>query len=430
MESKVLTKVKKVAVEFIAIVFIVGFFSKSFSNYFLPKVFVYPAIEGSVESRVNLVGTLEPREKVEIRLGADIIVDEYFVNVGKKVSKGDPIFKIDESYGITDVNEEIERLEIQLEREKLDLEKFTGSPYMLEEKKLVSKREKIDKKKEELTNSEKLYETGAISASQLESKKEIVKNLELDLEIAENNLKDKNKERYLQIKDKQLSIDSIKKEINKKKRRQSFYSKLGEDGIYYSEVDGIILNTSETNRLLRIDTPIVEIGMLTDYSSLIFKSYINERYNDLVTEGSIIKIKSEDMKKSVNVKITNIYSISENGMLKVEGEFPKETKGRPILGKKLKGEVTKEIKGNFVIPKTAVIPDEEFKSDTRGRVYVLEERDGVLGKEYVAVEVEVTIFDIGDDRVSVYGMDLTNKSKVITNLSYKIKDGVKVFPWK
>lgn len=427
MKSRVLKVIRKVLVEFIILVFVIGFFSKSISNYFLPKVRAVPVLGGVVEKSMDIVGTIEPKEKMKIRLAGNVIVEEYFVKVGQHLDVGDPVFQIDTKYGIKDIANEIESLEINLSKEVFRLEKLKGSSSLADEKRLLLLNEKLEIEKEDLTKKEKLLETGAISKHQLELKKQAIKELVTNLEIEEIKLKEKNEELYLQLKDIQNNIDKLKDEIDTMKRRQEFYSAVDDEGMYYSEVEGIVLNISEVDRILGTDTSIVEIGEIIDYSSVNFVGYVSDKYSNLVKQDSYIHVKTDDMRELLEVKIINTYNVVENGMIQIEGKFNDKDDSKPILGKKFKGKLTESNGGENIIPKIALIPDGEFKEGERGKVYLLRERKGILGKEYVAEEVSVSILQVGNDSVEVEGLSSYKKPYVITNLSHKINDGVKVF---
>ena len=85
MKNNIVVRTKNVAIAFFVLVFIMGFFSKSIINLFLPKVIVEPAIDGLVERTLNVKGIIEAKKSIKVRLGGSVIVDEYIVKIGEAV---------------------------------------------------------------------------------------------------------------------------------------------------------------------------------------------------------------------------------------------------------------------------------------------------------------------------------------------------------
>lgn len=428
--SKVLSLIKKITVEFFIIVFVIGFFSKSIVNYFLPKVTYEPVVTAKIIKTVDIEGFLEPNQIFKVRLGSNVIVDEYMVKKGEYIDKGQPIFKINDKYGIRSSKEEIEDLEIKLEKEKMNLNKFTEKLAKDNDIRLVSLKEQIDIKKEELKNSEKLYASGAISSSNFEKEKQALRQLELNLELEENRLKESDNELYIQIKDAQNNIKKIKESLKQLQSRQEFYSEVESDHIYYSNTKGVITEINDTDTVLSGDDAVAQIGKIEDASSIKFVGYVDQRDEDLIQIGDNIRLQISGMNDSLKATISSISGIVDNEMLRIEGVFDKDTKAELKLGQKCKATITREAKGDYVISKSSIVPDEELKPDNEGKVYLLEVKNGILGKEYIATEVKVKILDVGDEKVAVYGLEGYKKPNVIKNLSYKIRDGEKVFLWE
>lgn len=431
MENRVIKATKNIVVSFFALVFIMGFFSKSIVNLFLPKVQAVTAMKGSFERSVELEGTIEPREIYKVRLGSSVIIDEYFVKIGQEVKVGDPIFKINNEYGFKGEDEQIEDLKLLLEKEELRLERLKSNSFIVDEKNIKILEDKIQSQKNEILKLEKLYESGAINYSMLEQSKESLKELENNLEIKKIQLEEKKKENLLEIKEVENNIKQLKNKISEIEKKKKFYAKVGDDGIYYSDVDGVILSLNQANRILGKDTTIVEIGKVNGYNSVKLVAYVPDKYYYFVKNATRIKIETEN-KKFVpeSAKIVNVSEVAENKLIEIEAVFEDEAQGVPVLGQKLRGKISKKYKKENTIPKAAVVPYDEYGVGEEGYVYVIEEKKGILGTEYIARKVDVTMLVVGDNQVCVRGLETFEKPRVITNLSYKIKDGVKVHLWE
>ncbi|WP_069649324.1 efflux RND transporter periplasmic adaptor subunit [Caloranaerobacter ferrireducens] len=431
MENRVIKATKNIVVSFFALVFIMGFFSKSIVNLFLPKVQAVTAMKGSFERSVELEGTIEPREIYKVRLGSSVIIDEYFVKIGQEVKVGDPIFKINNEYGFKREDDQIEDLKLLLEKEELRLERLKSDSFIIDEKNIKILEDKIQSQKNEILKLEKLYESGAVNYSTLERSKESLKELENNLEIKKLLLEEKKKENLLEIKEVENNIKQLKNKISEIEKKKKFYAKVGDDGIYYSDVDGVILSINQANRILGKDTTIVEIGKVNGYDSVKLVAYVPDKYYYFVKNAVRINIETQN-KKFVpeSAKIVNVSEVAENKLIEIEAVFEDEAQGVPVLGQKLQGKISKKYKKENTIPKAAVVPYDGYGAGKEGYVYVIEEKKGILGTEYIARKVDVTMLVVGDNQVCVRGLETFEKPRVITNLSYKIKDGVKVHLWE
>ncbi|WP_427339543.1 efflux RND transporter periplasmic adaptor subunit [Caloranaerobacter sp. DY30410] len=431
MENKVLKTTKNIVVGFFTLIFIMGFFSKSIVNLFLPKVQVVTAVKGSIEKSVELEGTIEPKEIYKVRLGGNVIVDEYFVKVGQEVKVGDPIFKINNEYGFKGEDEQIQDLKLLLEKEEFRLERLKNSSFIIDEKNIEILEDKILSQKNEISKLEELYKSGAINYSTLERNKESLKELENNLEIKKILLEEKKKENLLEIKEVENNIKQIKNKISEIEKRKKFYAKVADDGIYYSDVDGVILRLNQVNRILGKDTTIVEIGKVKGYNSVKLIAYVPDKYYYFVKNAVKIEIETEN-KNFIpeTARIVNVSEVAENKLIEIEAIFEDEVKGVPVLGQKLRGKISKKYKKENTIPKVAVIPYDGYGVGKEGYVYAVEEKKGILGTEYIAKKIDVVMLVVGDSQVCVRGLETLEKPMVITNLSYKIKDGVKVHLWE
>lgn len=429
MDNKILKSIKNVVVSFFVIVFILGFFSKSTIALFLPKVQVAPVMKSAYSKTLDIEGSVVSKETFKVRINGDIIVDEFYVKAGQEIKKDQPVFKINSSFGIRSSGQKLEDLKLNLNKSKLELEKLSSKSYDVDEKNIDLLEEKLKLQKEELEKLEELYENGSIAYSNLEQKRMELKTSEINLEIMKLQIEGKKSENNILTAEVQNNIKKIQDEIANLENQRKFYSSLGEDGVYLSEADGIVLDINSTGNILYQDTAIIEIGLVSGFDSVSFESFISDEYYDFINSTKRIELNFEDKAMPKEINITSISKLSDNNMIKIEGEFGKSTK-EPIIGQKIRGKVAKKFTLEGTIPKDALIPVDSLDIGKQGIVYVLEEKEGILGKEYFAKQVNVTLTGVGDNNVSITGHEGFTKPRVITNLSYKIKDGVKVFLWK
>ncbi|MDE6844966.1 MAG: hypothetical protein K2J99_04265 [Lachnospiraceae bacterium] len=69
-----------------------------------------------------------------------------------------------------------------------------------------------------------------------------------------------------------------------------------------------------------------------------------------------------------------------------------------------------------------VTPAAVYKEGTRSYVYVVKERDGILGKEYYAEQVNVRVLDENENLVAIEGA-LDSDSLIISSATKEVKNG-------
>ncbi|RKD31953.1 efflux RND transporter periplasmic adaptor subunit [Thermohalobacter berrensis] len=430
MESKVLKISKNTIITFFTLVFILGFFSKSVVNLFIPKVQVTTPVKSTFSRTLNIKGKIVPKEKVKIRLAGSVIVEDYFVKIGEKVEKGDPLLKINKNYGVKSSYKDIDELKIDLKKEKFKLERLQNTTYNIDKMNVQLLEEKMKNMKEEIKKLEKLYKAGAITANKLHVKKQNLKSLEINLKKEKLMLQEKRKENQLEIQETLGNIENLETEISEAKNAKNFYYEISSDGICYSDVDGIVLNTNDTEVILPQDTVLIELGLVKNFNSVKFVTKIPEKYYNFISDADMIKINSQNDKMPDQVNITEVSKVINNKMIKIEGEFLNDNNSFPIINKEIKGIIEKKYVGEKTVPKIAVIPHDKFEAGKKGHVYIVLEEKGALGTEYIVKRVNITIKDVGDDVVSIDGIDMYDNPKIVINPSFKIRDGVKVRIWE
>ncbi|MTI71847.1 MAG: hypothetical protein FH751_16485 [Firmicutes bacterium] len=426
MNNKILNIIKNIAISFIALVFIMGFFSQSIVNLFLPKVKVSIPKESAIERTVNVIGEVKPKETLKVRLGGNVIVKEYYLNKGDEVKKGDPIFRIDTNYGLKNDYGDLESLKIELEKEKLNIDRLKNKSYIIDKKSIDLLETKLKKNISEFEDEKKLFKEGAITKKSLDMRKISIEELKTSLEIEIIKLKEKKSENEILIKEAKNKINKLQSKIKNIENNKNFYSNISDDGIYYSKTDGVILKNNEVDKILYRDKVITEVAKTNG-----LKYVANFKEEDYNIVNNARRIRLENVQSLGTIRVVNISQIVNDNILKLEAEFDKDYKDKLIIGQKIKGEIVKSerINGTKTISRSSIIPNGELKEGSRGKVYIVEKQKGILGEEKIVKEVEVNIKGVGDKSVIVTGLESYKKPKVILNLSYRIQDGKKVFIW-
>lgn len=431
MKNKAVKVVWSIVVGFFTLVFIIGFFSKSIINLFLPKAQVTAAISGPVERTLDIEGIVEAQESVKIRLAGNVIVEEYFIKPGDVIAAGNPIFRINTGFGIKNGSTDAGSLQFELEREELKLQSLEKESFKAEEMDIEVLEGKLERGQNDFAKKEALYKAGAIAAAELESYRAEILEQELNLEKAKLMLEENRGRNLLEITNSKLRIKELKHDKAAIEKKRGFYSAVDDKGVCCSGVSGIVLFINLSDAILTEDTIIAEIAQIDKDTGLAFSAKVHEEEYDFIKNIEKIELKSDYSNSSYSVKITDISKIVSEDMVSIRGVFTGEISQGLKIGQKMKGKLkTLYSEEGLIIPKSSLIPDERFVEGQMGKVYILEEKDGILGKENLSREVRVKILAVGDSKVIVSGLEAFDNPRVITNLSYKINDGAKVFLWE
>lgn len=312
MDNKIFKIVRKIIIGFFVLVFVMGFFSKSVVNFFLPKVQVVESTSEPIRRTIDIEGEITARYSIKVQLKGEVIVEDYYKKPGDKVKVGDALFKINSFY-----------------------------------------------------------------SAQLHS-----------------------------------NVDA--------------------EGIYKSDTDGIVLSINKLETRLAIGTIIMEITQDSKPQQMIYTGKIPEKYNQIIRDASEIEIETSGSPLIKPLKINYISKADENGMIDIQCIFPTDKNDGIEYGQKLSARIIKTFSqtNNDVIPLSAIIPVDTLSEGKSCIVYILTQRMGILGTEYHSQKVEITLLAIGDNMVAVKGLEAIQNPFVITNPSYKIQDGTKVFKWE
>ncbi len=429
MTNRIILKARNVAIGFFVLVFIMVFFSKSIINLFLPKVLTEAAVDGTVERSLNVAGTLEAKKSYKIRLSGAVIVEEYLVKEGELVTVGQPLFRIDKNYGIKGEEFPLQSMQLQLESKELSLSNLKDVNYEIEEKSLNAMESKLSKSREELAKQQELYDAGVIAKQELEGYEDAIGQQQLDIELFRLQLQEKKKQDAAAIRELENDIKNDRLQMAELQKKQDTYSGVDGEGIFHSTQAGTVLRLGEVQSVLPGETELLVLADNSGLDSLTFIADIPETEYEFAKSAGEIQI-GENVLDSVYLKISAIYP--QGDLCRIEAPVSKDEMEKALLGQKLKGIIKQRIvlKGHNKVPKAALVTFENYKEGSSGTVYLLEESEGVLGKEFRAKATAVKILAAGDDAVIVSGLESIEEPEVIVNLSYKIQDGEKVFLWQ
>ncbi len=405
-------KVLDLAKIFFGVIIVLTFFSKSFYSWTLPKVRPERIGSGSLTKEIMGEGIVEAKDRIEHYVSVRGQIKDIRVSAGDKVKKGDIIMALDKR----DLEKELERKNIELSELKL---KYEGIVSDKESNNINSYEQGLNELEEDLSCKEKeyllykaLYEKGAESRNVYETKekeynsaKSKLDNFKKDFELQQQNSLREIEAAKLAIAKIELDIRDIREEID--------------DCNVTAPSDGVI---KEIN---------FKKGMMPNNS---VPTYIL----DNMTGGFEIKVDLNgglceyiNLEEKVQIKIKNKGNMSVDGTIKAisdkKDDYSKKTitvdlGQADLLGGEAGELYFKRKIGSYdiIIPRSAIVKDSEGEC-----VFVLEEKEGPLGKEYHVLKRKVTVGDSDNSYIGILS-GLLGGEKVIVYSNKSLYDGSSV----
>jgi len=246
---------------------------------------------GSVVKTIPAEGTVEPESEVLILSPASSIIQRIVKDVGSKVELGEAIIILDP----TPVQEEIERLEDQLEVKRNSLRKNqlnarsirVDLDYNVEVKKL-----KIASLKSELADQQQLLEVGGISPARYEQTKQ-------ELVLAEKDLETINARNTIRLKQLETEDEGLRLQISIQEKALEQQMELLKKMIIRAPSAGIILSLDgQMGEKVNKDKLLVKMSNLSNFK---IRANADDEHSEYIRTGSpvIVNLAQEELKGQI-----------------------------------------------------------------------------------------------------------------------------------
>ncbi len=427
---------------FIVIMVLFTIISKSIYANTLPIVETCNPEEKYIEHAIKEEGIVVAGGEISVSILPNMLISSMHVQVGDSIKAGDPFLQIDTD----DLKDLIEQKQARLTELNLQIqtalyneqleqkEKETLLNRLLEDQELQARigETNVGRATEYYVQAvaalERARKTGnVISGGETEA--QYIRAI-MEAAYAEADAKsqrDKNNKDFerqiedMKMPDKQDSGIEIlklqKKELQKE--LEKYQTVQSQEGIIYANQDGIITNI------------MVQVGGRSSDTAALLISDDSKNYQMRVT---IPREQKEYISLGDRVEVKLAGSGAKEGTVEyvteeIGGEFtlfiPLE-KGVGVPGQS--GTITLVSRGEK--QQKCVSPLAVYANNSYSYVYVLSEREGILGKEYYIREVPVKEIDRNDSYVAIQADELNEESQIILSATkeYKKGDTVRWYP--
>lgn len=443
---------KRVTIFFIIIILFFTIFSKTITYILTPKVTTKICSSSTITQEIeynsfNKIYMKEEDIRIPIKLDILLYIDKIHIYEGQNINKGDKLisFKKEECQKLkNNIEQEIEEVENKIKRNyenkedvfadyRIQLESIDERLYLLNNnskdtleykimwQEIENNKIKVQKQTEQIEVNQELYELGLISEKELIESKEQLKVIQdyilqeeekykYDLKKEIDSLIQRKQELIIQ-QDKEINlienIDVYNKRLVELKNNYEKLTPIFENYQIIAPFDGVITDipikdskTYQGQDIIAVIAPIESEYMysvdISEEQKEIWEEYTAATY--LLPNKSYVPI---------------IIGIDEKkGLFKLEEPLGE---GSDIE----EGYLTLERQSEWysvVVPRQAVVDN---------KVYTVDEKDGIWGKEYYVNEIEVVTGENDSLNIGIIsGLDL--EKQVVLTYDRKLKDGQRV----
>ncbi len=409
--------VKKAAVIFFIIVLLLTFFSKTINDLLMPEVESSMISRESLEKELDTTGEIKPLNTEKVSAWRNMRITEVRIKVGDTVSKGMVLVLAEKEDTLFD----LKSLELEVKKAEDAYESFKSQykPAGLSEEDTKTEwlMKDLEEAQKRCDEAKMLYENGLEDYKRLKACQDELDGIKEKIEALKKEEEDDKKgrddyarglgEREAELQLKRLELENFKK--------NSF-----DTGEVKSPVDGTVISVSaEKGSSCNSGQVLLEIapkdsGYQLEWKLNTAKAELLKESDTLdftVTGGQKMSFES-DIRKKEYIPAEGMYLFT--AVLDSKNDKLKE--GQVEIG------MTKRSKEYaVVVPNGCIYPSGEGKSV----VFVLKQRDGILGEEYYVKSVEVEVLDSDDSNTAISG-NLTDSDNIVSFTSKVLTDGVRV----
>lgn len=422
---------KKVIVGFAAFLgfmVICTLISKSVYAYRLPIVSVCRPESKYIEHKVEAQGIVAAGGEKTVTYLPGLRIDSILVQVGEKVEEGDALFQID----LEDLKELMEEKQSEISKLSLQISATLENQAIEEQKKELE----LARAREDYDTTSRLQDTqvGRAMDSYVQAENDLEESggeeaLKDALQSAAYGEADAKAARDEAVKQAQRRVEDlllpeeITTELETARLEQALLSEklqeyqkvLDNQGVVRAPFSGVVTKVAVGAGDRIPDTAVL---LLSDESlPCQLKILLDKEQKKYISLGDQVLIRLEGKSKELEEKIDYLAE-SEGNPEKYEA-FITLPEGTGIPG--LSGTISRSESGekySLCLPAAAV-----HSENNRNYVYVLKEREGILGQEYYVDEINVRVTDKNDNWVAIEEGAVDKESRIILSATKEVKKG-------
>lgn len=413
---------------FLGVMWLCTIISKSIYASRLPVVTVEGTDQKYIEHIVEAEGIVVAGDKNPVTALSGLRIDKLMIQVGDKVEEGDVLFTID----MEDLDAIIEEKQAAISKVQVQVDTILANEELARQRKaLEEERARADydalaryedtlvgRAAEEVDQAEKDVENHAGSDEELKDALQAAAYAEADAKWdRENTMKDAERkvEDILLPENEDSSLETYQIELSDMRADLALYQEIkNSDGQITATQGGLITDVYVSAGSRIPDSAVLLLA--NDSVPCQFKTMLSKEQKSYVGLNDKVSLKLDGSSKEIDVSVDYLAeSETAPGNYEVYINLP-EGMGMPGLSGIMKRTETGE-KHSCCISPLAL-----HEEQTRTYVYVVKEREGILGMEYYVEEINVKVIDKNENWVAVEGA-LDSESQIIVSSTAEVHNG-------
>jgi hypothetical protein len=384
---------------------VITFFGPTIHSYVMPNVNVYEVQTGTLPIEFESEGVIEATNIFEYYAPEGLVVEELLVTPGMIISKGRDLI----TFNNQKVLDELTDLKIQMGYKKLALDEAKKNRNGIQVKASMTDLSfELKKIRNELEVQEQLFAQGVVQKSVVDQLKNEVLQMQVQLDALES-------QRSLtssQDSDKVALYELELKQLSQKYDVLSIYS---EQAVIKAQTTGKITEVL-VNKRQRVGDNTILLKQIDEQGGGKLQLVVHENMIKHFSLGDIVHVTSEE--KYARARIVSLTQKESSDYIEVAVELLENT---IAIGSTCKVEFSKSINTVGELIKRSALYD----NNGTYYVYVMEENDGILGKQHIVKRREVEVNAIGPEYASVKtGIKL--EEQVVVSTDRTLTDGMRV----
>ena len=413
---------------FLGVMWLCTVISKSIYASKLPVVMVEGIEQKYVEHIVEVEGIVVAGDKNPVTALSGLRIEQLFVQVGDRVEEGDVLFTID----MEDLDAMIEEKQAAISKIQVQVDAILANEELARQRKALEEERAredynalaryedtlVGRAAEDVNQAEKDVQSHAGSDEELKDALQAAAYAEADAKWnRENTMKDAERkvEDILLPENEDASLETYQIELADMRDDLALFQEVkNADGQITAAQGGLI-----TDIYVSVGSRVPDSAVLllaNDSVPCQFKTMLSKEQKSYVGLNDKVSLKLDGSSKETAVNVDYLAeSETAPGNYEVYINLP-EGMGMPGLSGVMKHTETGEKHHCCISP--AALHEEQ----TRTYVYVVKEREGILGMEYYVEEVNVKVIDKNENWVAVEGA-LDGESQVIVSSTIAVQNG-------
>lgn len=430
MKQWIITWGKRMVIGFFALIFILGFFSKSLVGLTLPNVITEKISSGTeVKTTSEEWGIIVPKKTEHYLLDHSAIVKEVLVKKGSYVRKGDRLFRVSLMIEESNLDPQAIQSAIKLEQDKIAQRNTNTTMQFSQQAKEAE--ETLKTLASKLSEAKLLYSAQAISKEELTAAENNYNHQVTLLQNIEKSHDLQKSQDALENAATRASIEALEKKLLQTDHLSPTYTKLDSEGYALAFAEGYMTAVPTDGRLYSRGETLASLGICSSYKDLCYEVRMSQRmYYQAAEYPQPLAVTNEDGLSIGVISFDYRGASFEDGDIVVRGDFNQEPDIWVFPGLKV---VSRSSYSRYIgdevmaIPRSAIVSTGTNIEGNASMIYLIRSEEDALGKSDVAVATAVQVVSMTDDYAIVQDLEFMVSDQVIVNPSAKIKDGTKVY---